>query len=581
MASFWSRDVTHRSVELCVLGLDGVVADYDKFVYTIEQNNITVYEYTLYPEDIEDADLTGGIYISFDNPDYLGYNILSPGCEYTAYLDCYKDDELYAIYDTDFTTEEINPPSVSKITPDVYVAVRDQGDYETCVADSLACAMDIFKARETEVYYENFSTAYIYGTDGDDEEGMYNEEAINNCCKYGSPRWEIASGIFPDSMLENEAAELFTALKTDTVIYNHAKNQKFKQKASSCNVDFYDCDGVADAIETNGYFMFNFRIPENFYNVDDSGIIPQPDEYSGKNHSMALIGLTTINGKKYWIAQNSWGESWGDNGYCYLPYDWGCGVQSPLYKTDSGKESQEFGRPSSWTTDCYAPSPDSGYIDDNPNEVYNIRAELPEGTFKQVRLSWESDTPDCKYFVLARQSGTEAWYIKAVTSDTFVDVFVDKYTLYEFMIISNNISYYCSPQSEIVEVEIVDADTPRRWQWTSPMDEDLEVVMSNTLGCPVVRPITAIEWYKFQQRINEILSYQGRDEYDFYFIPGGLSTDEEADITEFDPDIYNEAVRAIRTLDWITEDELPYINYDTQLSSEIFIRIRDVLNGCI
>lgn len=27
--------------------------------------------------------------------------------------------------------------------------------------------------------------------------------------------------------------------------------------------------------------MFNFRIPDNFYNVGSDGIVPQPDNYSG------------------------------------------------------------------------------------------------------------------------------------------------------------------------------------------------------------------------------------------------------------------------------------------------------------
>lgn len=595
MAEFWTENVTHRSVEFGISGLDGAISDYDKFVLIIEQNNITIYEYTFMPEDFDNPNASG-FYIELDKPDFLGYNFISPKCDYTAYVDCYKDDELYAIYDIDFTTEEINPPSVPKITPDVYVAVRDQGDYETCVADSLACAMDIFKARESGVYYENFSTAYIYGTDGDRDEGMIFDEAIDNCFIHGSPRWEISSGFFPDSMWEDEASELFTSLKADITIYNHAKKQKFKYDSYECNVDFYDCESVADAIESNGYFMFNFRIPENFYEgIGSDGIIPQPDEYSGVNHSMALIGLTVKNGKKHWIAQNSWGEKWGDNGYCYIPYDWGCGVQAPLYKTDDGKKSPEFGEPTSWTLNCYAPSPDSGYADSNPHEVYNIYAELPQGTSKQVYLSWESDIPDCKYYVLMRQSGTEKWDTKAVTSDTFSHIKdIGKYATYEFMVISNDVGYSCSPQSEIIEIEVIDTSSPKKWEWESPMDEDLEIVMSDTLDCPVVRPITALEWDEFRGCINAIREYNDVDPFHFQYDITGESYGFDADSTIFTPEIYNEAAEAIREMmeylisigfeDAFTDDDsnaVSDIDKNTILSASLFIGLRDVLNKCI
>jgi C1A family cysteine protease len=37
---------------------------------------------------------------------------------------------------------------------------------------------------------------------------------------------------------------------------------------------------------------------------------------------MVMLGWKTIGSKEYWICQNSWGEKWGDNGLCYVPYDY-------------------------------------------------------------------------------------------------------------------------------------------------------------------------------------------------------------------------------------------------------------------
>jgi C1A family cysteine protease len=45
-----------------------------------------------------------------------------------------------------------------------------------------------------------------------------------------------------------------------------------------------------------------------------------PCYYSPTNHSIALVGWNDNGGSGYWILRNSWGTSWGENGYMRIKY---------------------------------------------------------------------------------------------------------------------------------------------------------------------------------------------------------------------------------------------------------------------
>lgn len=323
------------------------------------------------------------------------------------------------------------PTTYGQINP-IYTNIKNQNPYQSCVANSLSTAMSIFRLMESDIM-EDYSVAYIFGSDGRSVENMIFEEAVDLCIQYGSPRWELYRGLFNDSTYKNTAVSLFNNAQSDKIIVNNAYKQRFKRKY---RINFYDCDSVAEYIDAHGYFMFNFKIPNNFYSVGSNGIVPQPDTYSGENHSIALIGLTKISGNWYWIAQNSWGDTWGKDGRCFIPCDW-------------GYDSSQY-----WALDSYGIVPGNGFSGDQPSAVYDLVAEQ-DGNEKQVYLSWNSDESNADYVVLARQYGTEQWYRKAITTDTTAIVSVDNFAKYDFMVLTLK-DYYCSPQSKIVCVTVID-----------------------------------------------------------------------------------------------------------------------------
>ena len=62
------------------------------------------------------------------------------------------------------------------------------------------------------------------------------------------------------------------------------------------------------------------------FQMYSSGVFSGDDCGRTLNHAITIIGYgTTENGIKYWLAKNSWGERWGENGYVKIKRD----IESP------------------------------------------------------------------------------------------------------------------------------------------------------------------------------------------------------------------------------------------------------------
>lgn len=71
--------------------------------------------------------------------------------------------------------------------------------------------------------------------------------------------------------------------------------------------------------------IFGLKLTKKFFSPGPNGIIATPDPADPKSaehgmHAMLVVGYS--DNEQMFIVRNSWGEDWGDKGYCYVPYDY-------------------------------------------------------------------------------------------------------------------------------------------------------------------------------------------------------------------------------------------------------------------
>lgn len=126
--------------------------------------------------------------------------------------------------------------------------------------------------------------------------------------------------------------ELFKTIPS-VISYREGKSQKSPTYMRlELDKDYTNADKVKqmkNAILSGFPFVFGFYVYPSFESsyVARTGVVslPKENETCIGGHAVAAIGFDDNfkeSGKGYFIVKNSWGESWGDRGYFYMPYEY-------------------------------------------------------------------------------------------------------------------------------------------------------------------------------------------------------------------------------------------------------------------
>lgn len=192
--------------------------------------------------------------------------------------------------------------------------VYDQMSLGSCVSNGVAAVSQFLWKKSPEgdripsrlfIYYNGRIIEDCVNEDG----GLMIRDAIKAVVKYGEcleSEWPYDESKF--------------AVKPNKGCYSHALTHKvlvYKRISSSIQ-DMRQCLADGNPI------VFGATLYESFEaeNVTKTGVvkIPEPNEKVVGGHAMVIVGYDDHFG--HFIVRNSWGESWGFKGHCFIPQDY-------------------------------------------------------------------------------------------------------------------------------------------------------------------------------------------------------------------------------------------------------------------
>jgi C1A family cysteine protease len=219
---------------------------------------------------------------------------------------------------------------------DLMTEVEDQKSINSCTANAVAGAYEFLcnvRAKQTNDEAGDISRLFIYYVARKYDQWR-NGQALLAVRDKGS---SIVGAI---NALIKKGACLEDTYPYDLAHVNHPPPAETYDEALNYKISMAmkvrtDADEFK-AVLSQGYpIIFGCKLTEAFHRSKGLGIIPTPDpsdERAAEHglHAMLIVGYNES--QKVFIVRNSWGEGWGDGGYCLMPYDY---IANPEFNLDS------------------------------------------------------------------------------------------------------------------------------------------------------------------------------------------------------------------------------------------------------
>lgn len=201
--------------------------------------------------------------------------------------------------------------------------VFDQGQRGSCVACACAWTLKAYEEIKQGDYPPGgMSAAFLYTLckqiDGlPDQEGTTPRSALQVLRKVGICKEEL----MPYSTLSSLPAPRVPSPTPEAL--SAASSFRIQTYAQLCAYNDRDrsqmVNTMRQALKEQGPFIMALLICSNF-KPDKDGFLPVPEGGVQGGHAVGIVG--DLPDQQAFILRNSWGRSWGLDGYAYLPYEW-------------------------------------------------------------------------------------------------------------------------------------------------------------------------------------------------------------------------------------------------------------------
>lgn len=202
--------------------------------------------------------------------------------------------------------------------------VFDQGQLGSCTANALLGAYEFEMLKQKEPL-ANLSRLFLYYQ----ERAKEGTVSTDSGAEIQDGVWvlQAGTGVCSESLWSYDISQ-FTVAPSPAALADAGNHHVVTAQRLSGSLDDLRQTLVNGTPVVFGIEVFSEMMSDA---VASTGIVPMPtpDEQAEGGHAICLAGYD--DSSKLFKFRNSWGTSWGDNGYGYLPYDY---VTNSQYSSD-------------------------------------------------------------------------------------------------------------------------------------------------------------------------------------------------------------------------------------------------------
>jgi len=236
---------------------------------------------------------------------------------------------------------QVTPAKVSKFEPNIdevpekvdlrkyMTAVEDQSQTNSCCANAVAGAYEYINKRQAMQRGDSIadiSRMFIYYVGRKKDQQSFGEDFSVQ------PKDEGMTLGGAISALEMKGACLeknwpFELSRVNARPSPDCFNEAVQFKISESKKVPVDLDAMRECLAEGMPIIFGLKLTAQFFRPLPGGGIQTPDPNDPQSsehglHAMLIVGYNDR--QEVFIVRNSWGTSWGDRGYGYVPYDYIC-----------------------------------------------------------------------------------------------------------------------------------------------------------------------------------------------------------------------------------------------------------------